>query len=171
MIFIVKSITITLFLFVFFFNAVGQLTPLIKNHTEKEVLKSFQQKGELRRNIENNYKLSESKNGDTLILKITGKENIVISLTFHLADRYCDYQRIDFSCDSCTIDHLNEILNSKKIGWKKVSSDTYLSKWKLQTKMEILRTGNICSTIIFRYFDKTKSEYKKEYRTLSSLKE
>jgi hypothetical protein len=148
-------------------NAVGQLTPLIKNHTEKEVLKSFQQKGNLRQNIENNYKLSESKNGDTLILKINGKEIIVISLTFNLTDGYCDFQRIDFSCDSCTIDHLNEILTSRKIGWKKISTDIYLSKWKLQTKMEILRTSNICSTIIYRYFNKVKSEYKREYRELS----
>ena len=162
-----KTITLALFLLTFYVKVIGQLTPMVKNYNENEVLKTFINNGKNKRNIANGYRITHSKEEDTLILKIDGKETISIKFTFKLDKGYCDYQRIDFSCDSCIINHMNEIINSKKYKWRKSNTDKYISKLKYQTELEIIRLNNICKRVIYRYVDKTKRDYEFNYTKLA----
>ncbi len=144
----------------------GQNTPMIKFYTEKEVLKEFYKNSQLKSNIALNYKVSDFKNGDTLILKIEGQESITVKLTFKLELGYCDFQTVEFCCDSCAIKQANEILNLKYCGWKKLSEDKYLSKYHIQTELEISKIDNLIKTLTYRYVDKPRKVFKNEYKSL-----
>jgi hypothetical protein len=145
-------------------SACAQNQPMIKFYTEKKVLNAFYKLE--KSGSKDNYTLSDFKNGDTLNLKVDGYENIILKFTFKLEGGYCDYQSLEFSCDSCTQKHQEEIFNLKYCGWKKLSEDKYLSKYQVQTEMQITKTDNMCSKIIYRYVDKPKKIYKTEYNAL-----
>ena len=145
-------------------HSYGQVFPSIKTKNEKDVIEEFSKIGQSRTNKLNGYKQTITKNGDTLLLNVIGKENFLIKLTFNLKNGFCNYQRIDFSCDTCTVLHLTEIMNSKRFKWKEVEPNKYISKWKFQTAMEVIKIDNLCSSIIYTFVDKDKKEYQFDYK-------
>ena len=161
-----KFLLIFSWLFILSSEGFSQREPMIKNYNEQQVLKAFYKTAKADGNKEKGYKLSDYKIGDTLILKIDGYENIVIKMTFGLKSGYCDYQSLEFSCDSCTLQHSEDILNLKYCAWRKISENKYLSKFPVQTEMQIVKSNNLCRRIIYKYVDKPKEEYKMEYNSL-----
>jgi hypothetical protein len=152
-------------------SSYGQIEPMIKWYSEKQVQNKFHRLAKANKNDEGGYKLSDYKNGDTLILKVEGYENIIMKFTFGLDRGYCNYQSIEFSCDSCSLKHTEETLDLKYCGWKKLGADKYLSKYAVQTEMEIKTNDFLCRKIIYRYVDKPKKEYKTEYDSLKNSRD
>src|SRR4051794_34591182 len=101
-----------------------------------------------------------------LNLKIGGYETILITLTFEFESGYCNYQSTGFSCDSCSVDHADEALNSNKYKGRKAGADRYLSKPSMHTEMKIQMVGTLCRKIVYSYISMPKEQYKLEYNSL-----
>jgi hypothetical protein len=160
-----KLIPVFLILFLPLYS-LGQLKPMIYYYKEKSVIRTFQKNTQSKDNAQLDYKPSVAKIGDTLFLKVEGFETIAIKFTFNLENGFCNYQSVMLSCDSCSINHVQEVLNDKYYHWKKVNENKFLSNYATHTEMEIVRENELCREIIYRFVDKPKKEYKSVYDAL-----
>lgn len=72
-----------------------------------------------------------------------------------------------FDCSPCSNKHLNDMLNS--YGFRKNAEGKYLSKYIWKTELEVLHNAESkeCLTLVFRYVDKSKKDYKVIFNALS----
>ena len=152
-------------------SALSQDFPKIKFYKENEIKKMVYQLGQKKSNVKNQYKISDWKKEDTLIIKIEGPETILFKYTFHIEDIYCDYQTVEYSCDECSEKHIAEILSAKFCGWKKTNQNKFMSNYSTQTEMEIQSKDSSCKMIIYKYIDLPKKEYKRIYHSIKNKDE
>jgi hypothetical protein len=163
-----KRIRILILLLVFATSAHSQIVGLyIKYYDLKSATK------DLNRDIKKKEVKSGSVNyvNDTLITQAeNNKENIILKLTFKKYEYFdqCEYQYMSFKCSECAITHLDEFLKDKSYEFKKISENKYVSKYNQQTELEVKQTPGeqICLTLIFKFIDKPKKEYKTWYNSL-----
>ena len=160
------KIKTTVFLF-FFLSTIVEAQPSLKVYIKyyelKETEKSFR-KEEKRGFVVPGSIFFEQ---DTLKATLRGKENIYLKATFKLEEGYCNYEEVLFDCQ-CAYESLNDLLQQKWYGWKKISNSKYISKYSFQTELEIfgeLKKGE-CLSIKLKYIDKSKAEYKIWYDAL-----
>jgi hypothetical protein len=167
---LLKIAIINIFWLTFTLTAIAQIQPQIKISKEKDVIKRFNKISHQKKTLKKNYKVSSSKNGDTLVLNVMVKEtqSITMKFTFNLNNGYCDYQSIEYTCDSCIIDYLDHILKLKYCRWKKINKNTYRSSYFMQTEMEVQKYEILDKKIIYRYVDYPKGLYKITYKKLKN---
>ena len=106
---------------------------------------------------------------DTLIVKAYAKnETETIKLTFKkLIGGYmnCDFQEYIYDCSECYQTYIDQYLKFKMYGFKAISNDKYLSKYKFHTTLDI-NQNKMNLKLTFNYVDKTKDDYKKWYESL-----
>lgn len=93
----------------------------------------------------------------TFLVRDTTVQNLDLVLHFDESGK-CDKELRILTCDSCLEKTLNETLNKNNLGWTKVDSKTYLSKFKKHLKLR-LHIVNATSFEIVR-IDLSKKEYK-----------
>jgi len=119
-----------------------------------------------RNNRKNNAIITSSKSGDTLVLDVRGKDNVLIKYTFKLKSGRCDYQSVSYDCVPCAEKHLKRILKQAYLGWRKLSDNKYLSNYFYQTEMEVIKNEDNTIRLVYQYVNKSNEAYKLLYKSL-----
>lgn len=112
-----------------------------------------------------NYIVETKDSVNMLVVCIKGFENIRCEFQFD-EEGNCFESFFIYSCSDCMKKHIDEFLNNKYFGWKKVSENNYYSKYKLKQAMALneKKEETSCFTIIFTKVYWTKEEYKNKIK-------
>ncbi len=133
---------------------------------EQDAMKHLNTVASDEENIVSGFKFSSLKINDTLILTVTGPETIIRKLTFKSQKNKCDFDQIILpDCDPCSQKQLDVILKDKKMQWKEISKNQYLSGIAHKTILTVTYDeNNVCSVLTFKELNMDKDAYLSLYK-------
>jgi hypothetical protein len=119
-------------------------------------------------NIAAGYKFNSCKIQDTLVLSVNGPVQIIRKMTFNGQKKKCDFDQVILpNCDQCSKKQIDVILNDKKMRWKEISKNQYLSGIDKKTLLTIsYDKNNACSIMTFTALNIDKLAYLNLYKDL-----
>ncbi len=117
-------------------------------------------------NIASGYTFNSYKVNDTLILTVSGPEKIIRKLTFNSKMKKCDFDQIIVpNCDQCSKKQFDVIVNDKKMRWKEISKNQYLSSIEKKTLLTVTYgKDNTCTIMTFTELNIGKDAYLSLYK-------
>ncbi|MBK9328007.1 MAG: hypothetical protein IPM95_01575 [Sphingobacteriales bacterium] len=112
-------------------------------------------------NIASGFQFNSYKINDTLVLSVTGPKTIIRKLTFNNKMKKCDFDQVILpNCDPCSKKQLEVILNDKKMQWKEISKNQYLSSIERKTILTVTHdVNNVCTVMTFKELNINKDAY------------
>lgn len=119
-------------------------------------------------NIASGYTFNSSMVQDTMVLSVTGPVQIIRKMTFNGQKKKCDFDQVILpNCDQCSKKQIDVILNDKKMRWKEISKNQYLSGIEKKTLLTIsYDKNNTCSVMTFTAVNIDKLAYLDLYKDL-----
>lgn len=132
---------------------------------ENNVIKHLDKAAANKDNVESGYKFNSYKKNDTLVLTVSGPEKNIRKLTFNSKKKKCDFDQIILpSCDQCSRRQVEVIVNDKKMKWKEISKNQYLSSIVWKTLLTIsYDKNNLCTVMTFKELNLDRNAYLKLY--------
>ncbi len=160
-----KTIYLILFLSLSNFMKAQVLFSFVGTGAEQDAMKHLDKVSSDEENIAAGYQFHSMKAGDTLILSVTGPETIIRKLTFNGKKNKCNFDQISLpNCDVCSEKQLAVILNDKKMQWKEISQNVYLSGLEHKTILTVTyNEQNVCTVLTFEESKMDKNEYLSTY--------
>lgn len=105
------------------------------------------------------YDISE--NDSCLVVKITGIEFIQIEYFLDEND-LCKKVILYYSCGPCYSKHKSDLFAERKLKWRKIEDNFYLSSWswKRTLRIEDMTNGEFCGKVVYEHIN-SRSEYKR----------
>ncbi len=129
--------------------------------TESRVLSNLDRAAAYKENVESGYSFNSTKSGDTLILSVSGPEKNLRRLAFDKKKKKCNFDELILpACNQCTRQQVEVIINNKKMRWKEIARNTYLSCIVYHTLLTInYNVNNKCTVMTFKDLKVHRNEY------------